>query len=621
MTTLPSSKKSYRKVLLATILLASSLPMILISIFLMASLFSKTRQNAVDDLDLRASQTGIYIEDAIDITVSRLLTMATSSDLIPAAQSSMFGAQATDLMGRFIQDNPIVERLDLVNLQGETTEVAPPGQAFQLWSKQLKNVFSDPPISATSMKWNFYLANISSPSLVIFVPLKANRTNGASDGPPLGYVIATIPWEKITPILSRLAGEQLIVSLFNHETKIISAGSHSINNVNVIKLSKPLHIYGLESYASLPFHIEIKAPSNLILGKVAGVMIIALFSAFILLTVVTAVSFIVARRMNRYLDQISSMVSAYADGRYDFDMPTLRYAEFDHLKDLLKNMGKEILRQIEYEKLKARLEAEFESARLVQSALFPPPMVCPGLDVDFRFQAASQTSGDWIGYFYNEHMHRLQIFIADVTGHGMSAALMSGVGCGGIYGYEILKELAADGPDHWRDHLLHCASGLNAVFKLTGGSSRMMSLSIMSLHLGSGHLAVLNAGHPNPWLIRPDKIDVMPSRGPMLGQEVTSKFVVSEAILKPGDSVFAYSDGLVENSSPSKQRLSQRKISDLILAKGSAAEILERVMNAGDSIWGGEALKDDVTTLFIRWQGPITVDTAMRSVGKRLKAA
>ena len=44
-------------------------------------------------------------------------------------------------------------------------------------------------------------------------------------------------------------------------------------------------------------------------------------------------------------------------------------------------------------------------------------------------------------------------------------------------------------------------------------------------------------------------------------------------------------------------------------------------MNAGDSIWGGEARKDDVTTLFIRWLGPITVETAMRSVGNRLKAA
>ena len=143
----------------------------------------------------------------------------------------------------------------------------------------------------------------------------------------------------------------------------------------------------------------------------------------------------------------------------------------------------------------------------------------------------------------------------------------------------------------------------------------------MSLHLGSGHLAVLNAGHPSPWLIRPDKIEVIPSRGPMLGQEVQSRFVVSEAILKPGDALFAYSDGLVENSSPSKQRLSQRKIRDLIMAEGSAAEILERVMNAGDGIWGGEALKDDVTTLFIRWQGPIAVETAMRSVGKRLKAA
>ena len=621
MTTQTSNTKSYRKVLLATILLASSLPMILITFFLMASLFSKTRQNAVDDLDLRASQTGIYIEDAIDMTVSRLLTMANNSDLIPAAQSSMFGPQATDLMARFIEGNPLVERLDLVNLLGETTEVTPAGQAFQLWSKQLKNLFRDQPTSATLMKWNFYLANISSPSLVIVVPLKANRTNGASNGPPLGYVIATIPWENIIPILNRLAGEQIIVSLFNHETKIISAGSHSLDDVDVIKLSKPLHIYGLDSYASLPFRIEIKAPSNLILGKVAGVMIIALFSVLILLAVVTTVSFIVARRMNRYLDQISSMVSSYADGRYDVETPNFRYAEFDHLKDLLKNMGQEILRQIEEEKLKARLEAEFESARLVQSALFPLPIDCPGLDVDFRFKAASKTSGDWIGYFYNKHTHRLNIFIADVTGHGMSAALMSGVGCGGIYGYEILKELSAQGPNDWRDHLLECATGLNKVFNLTGGNSRMMSLSIMSLSLESGHLALLNAGHPSPWVIRPASVDIVPSRGPMLGQEVQSKFVVSEAILRPGDALFAYSDGLVENSSPSKQRLSQRKIRDLILSEGSAAEILERVMNAGDSIWGGEALKNDVTTLFIRWQGPIAVETAMRTVGKRLKAA
>ncbi len=597
------------------------MPAVFISGVFLGILMSNARQHAFEQLDLKSSQIASAISSTVDATASRMLTLAHNSDLVYGAESALFGAQAAELMQRFRANAPIVDRIDLVNRTGQRMEVVPSSASTINWQNLAPDFFGEWGHNENFEPWKVQIVTTPRPALAIAVPLVASLRQVEKHTGIIGYAILTIAWSNLRPEMIGIAGNDTQLEVFDSHGVLESAGAVFPKTEEIIELVKPIatKIQRSTQPGELRLVLRVKRSDvergvyqlvrSLGAGLIAFTCIVALLALF------------VSQRLGQFIQHMQVMVEAYSNGRYDQDMPRSKYIEFQGLSSLLRRMGGEIQRQIEEAKAKSRLEAELDAARSVQMSLFPPSDPCSGLDYAFRFTPASQTSGDWLGYYYNPASHRLQIFITDVTGHGMSAALMSGVGCGALYGHEFAASMKKFGPDDWEGHLRRSAEILNGVFQLTGGHDKMITMSILSLHLGSGHLAVLNAGHPHPWIIGRDDRKVLGAAGSVLGLDPQANLRVGEYQLRPGDLVFAYTDGLVENAAVAGHRLKPRVIEQALRTEGDANTKLAALFAAGQSIWGSPDIRDDVTAFLLRWDGSVTTEDAASWYEKRRDVA
>ncbi|NIR17477.1 MAG: SpoIIE family protein phosphatase, partial [Desulfobacterales bacterium] len=72
----------------------------------------------------------------------------------------------------------------------------------------------------------------------------------------------------------------------------------------------------------------------------------------------------------------------------------------------------------------ARLNAELSEAADYVKSLLPPPIVTGPVRADWRFVPSASLGGDSFGYHWLDEDH-FAIYLVDVSGHGVGAALLS----------------------------------------------------------------------------------------------------------------------------------------------------------------------------------------------------
>jgi serine phosphatase RsbU (regulator of sigma subunit) len=258
---------------------------------------------------------------------------------------------------------------------------------------------------------------------------------------------------------------------------------------------------------------------------------------------------------------------------------------------------------------KARMDKELETARAIQEALLPPSINFPGLDFASSYFSAAQTGGDWLGYYYDRQAHRLDFYVGDVTGHGIGPSLLTGVICGGIYSCEETLSLTASTQKQIfspETRLSILAQVLNRIVGQTGKSHHLATMAFLSLDLSTGKGAFLNAGHNNPFIISDSTGEArsIPNAGSRLGYTPNPEFAVRPFEVAENDIVFVYTDGLIENSGPTGKLLKPRRLKELLTMSKDVSAIQESLTAECRNLWETN-LQDDVTTLFIKWKGPI----------------
>ena len=138
---------------------------------------------------------------------------------------------------------------------------------------------------------------------------------------------------------------------------------------------------------------------------------------------------------------------------------------------------------------------------------------------------------------------------------------------------------------------------------------------LAELETGTGMLSWVNAGHPEPLLLRGGKlVRFMHSRPTLpLGLVVTGRpattVTVGREQLQPDDRVLLYTDGVTEARSPTGAFFGDRALIDLLgrnLAAGlPAPETMRRVVRALLDHQQGQ-LTDDATLLLLEWRNSNT---------------
>ncbi|MBU3665120.1 MAG: GAF domain-containing protein [Chthoniobacterales bacterium] len=246
---------------------------------------------------------------------------------------------------------------------------------------------------------------------------------------------------------------------------------------------------------------------------------------------------------------------------------------------------------------KRKLDSDLETAREIQSVLLPgePPRVA-GYDLAGCNVPARHVSGDYFDYLAIDE-HRWGIAIADVSGKGIPAALITGM-CRSVL----------------RGAMQGCASAAEVLRRVNRQlypdvkEDMFVSLLYIIIDTRSGDVTLARAGHDPPLVYRAATREVSALAAPGMAMGVDSGDVFDRVIadevvkLEPGDGILLYTDGATEALDAADTEFGTARLTQSLQAnapKGAVATV-RNIAHELAEFAGDAPQHDDITLIFIR---------------------
>lgn len=241
---------------------------------------------------------------------------------------------------------------------------------------------------------------------------------------------------------------------------------------------------------------------------------------------------------------------------------------------------------------KQRLQRkDLETARDIQRGLLPHTIPqLPGVEIAATWQPSREVGGDYYDVVdFGEG--RLGLAVADVAGKGMTAALL-------MSNLQATFRALAD-PD--QEPRVLCKK-LNRVLSGHLPETRFITLFYGLFESSCQRLTYCCAGHCPGMLVRKDgKTERLAEGGPFLGLLPDSNFQQGEKILRPGDRLIIFTDGVPEAQDYGENQFGDQRVADLAKSWSNepAQDLVSRLVTAVRDHSQGE-LQDDLTLLVLR---------------------
>jgi phosphoserine phosphatase RsbU/P len=256
----------------------------------------------------------------------------------------------------------------------------------------------------------------------------------------------------------------------------------------------------------------------------------------------------------------------------------------------------------------ARLQEELEAARRLQMSMVPQSFPTPSADfpVDLcaSMEPAREVGGDLYDFFMTED-GTLCFLVGDVSGKGMPAALFMA----------RAKSLIRVATDLMRSR--HGASAGPAEIiarvnrELCQDNSDLMFVTLFFAMFAphSGALEYCNAGHNAPYRMNGTTIATIEgAKGIILGVRPDAPYETGRMSLKPGETVYVFTDGVTEANNAGQELFSEARLEAVLRAAAgfSACEIVNAVAETVRGFVGAALPFDDITMMAIRRLDPPT---------------
>jgi len=185
-----------------------------------------------------------------------------------------------------------------------------------------------------------------------------------------------------------------------------------------------------------------------------------------------------------------------------------------------------------------RLESELSQARAFQKSLLPPREGrVEGLSISYRYDPCYELGGDFVDYVAAA-ADRAALLVADVSGHGVSAAMLTG----------LVKSAFRSSRDDGFDPVATVSRLWSSLGSF--GDERFVTLVCAVLDLRQGTLDYVNAGHPAPFVwCGAGPLTRLAPTGPLVTAALPALAWRKESIaFGPGASLLFYTDGVTEAS-------------------------------------------------------------------------
>jgi len=258
----------------------------------------------------------------------------------------------------------------------------------------------------------------------------------------------------------------------------------------------------------------------------------------------------------------------------------------------LRSMRRQLERQNnELETWRRDLERDLAAARLTQQSLIPQkPLTMPGWQVATCYRPVIQVGGDIYGWLRMKN-GRILFWIADGTGHGAAAALLT-----------TLAKLLFHHGSMEHDMPASVMEAVNHDFRSIFGGRSFMTAMCVAVDPSTGRAIIVGAGHP-PLLIarRTGATEAIASVAPPLGLVEHPELTETIVDLEPGDTFLLYTDGLFGSRKSKQPGLSPKRLEKMLDHSAPSAEaLLRRILTETAPSKGEQALPDDVAALAVR---------------------
>jgi sigma-B regulation protein RsbU (phosphoserine phosphatase) len=243
------------------------------------------------------------------------------------------------------------------------------------------------------------------------------------------------------------------------------------------------------------------------------------------------------------------------------------------------------------EEWRSSRERDLAAARLTQRSLIPqkPPTIS-GWEIASCYRPVMEVGGDIYGWLPMKDGCYL-FWIADATGHGAAAALLTALSKllfyhGAIQGGSPAAIMQA----------------VNSDFRSIFAGRSFMTAMCVALDPKTGRAAVTGAGHPPLLITRFGRgTEAISSSTPPLGLVERSEFTETLLEIGRGDALVLYTDGLFGGGKGDRPRLTPTQLAGMLNPFAPDAEsLLTRMLSQATPGEAGAKPPDDVAALVVR---------------------
>ena len=275
------------------------------------------------------------------------------------------------------------------------------------------------------------------------------------------------------------------------------------------------------------------------------------------LSVFFSASYLLKKFVAKSIYRINKSLEIITEGNLDEKVDARTSKEFSDLSDGVNQTVDALKRAIA--SIKTRADEELELAQKIQAAALPNVGVQFSRDSRFKAFAVNRpmrkVGGDMYDFFFVDEK-TIMFYVADVSGHGVPAALVM------MKTMALVKNLALSGQE-----IARVVSTTNE--RLTENNESMFVTGFFCrVDLTTGVVTYVNAGHNPPFIRRCGKSfeQIDPEINLILGIQPTERYHSAEIQLNKGDELILYTDGITEATAPGRDCFETQRALDALNA-------------------------------------------------------